>query len=525
MSRPPTIAQLAKIALSDPWDPSKELMYYLRQAEKLRREAEAYLEPPSMRSSSHHEVEHKQDYELAFIKLCKAATLVMERIPEHRDFEKLLNDGQRNNLKLNGLSMIGRLEEIKPLLMQRIIEWDQMHGLPPRLREAGREMAAAQWADMFKKQKEKEERAWAQQQQEVQLWEEKIHLRPYAERTWEQQQQEEVRLREEKIRLRKDAERMEIEERWREFEEREREFEARQRKTNDRVRNTIAVNNSGVVKFIPKVIRHDVRSKWPLPSSSQPPFAPAHEASLPMAASLTADQQAAAVGNEARARRQRGEQDKEWERLFLAWEGWQSRAQRQQKEMRLEMQLLEEMRMSKEAERGEMEERDKEIGPRQPATLKSWWYLSSSPVDTTSSATIVSLQPATPSTYHRFGTRGKERESAVNKQREQGEGVYVSTPHSHQDHAAYPRLSPVNDFEGLVNIGASPSHALFDYTTHPSLSFVDTTSLATTVSLHPGFGTRIVSPHSRLLTDGQRYKFKIVLVFDGLDEAGGETVV
>ncbi|KAG6918447.1 hypothetical protein DXG01_014324 [Tephrocybe rancida] len=127
-------------------------------AEKLRREANASLEPPSPPSSSHHE-EPKLDYEKAFIELVRAATLVMERIPEHRDFEKVLSEVQRENLKLvnvfvcvvqrgrgadgmqNGLSMMTRMGEIKPLLMQRIVAWDQAHGVLQQQgqREAARE--------------------------------------------------------------------------------------------------------------------------------------------------------------------------------------------------------------------------------------------------------------------------------------------------------------------------------------------------------------------------------------------------
>ncbi|KAG6918448.1 hypothetical protein DXG01_014325 [Tephrocybe rancida] len=112
MSRPPTITHLANIALSELWDPSKELKYYLQQAGELRREANAYLDPPSPPSSSHHEEEHESDYEKAFIKLARAATLVMERIPGHRDFEKVSSEVQRENLKL------------------RIIAWDWAYGVP-----------------------------------------------------------------------------------------------------------------------------------------------------------------------------------------------------------------------------------------------------------------------------------------------------------------------------------------------------------------------------------------------------------
>ncbi|KAG6918446.1 hypothetical protein DXG01_014323 [Tephrocybe rancida] len=313
MSRPPTIAHLANIALSDLWDPSKELKYYLRQAEKLRREANAYLEPPSPPSSSHHE-EPEPDYEKAFIKLARAATLVMERIPEHRDFEKVLSEVQRENLKLvsvfvcavrrgrgadgmqNGLSMMTRMGEIKPLLMQRIVAWDQAHGVPQQQqqgqREAGREKererengevrfnpslqrretrsmpplpslpqpsttaapppetslrkAAALAAAQRAAAAGEEERA-RRQRAELDMERERVIRAQEEERARAQRQQDEMRLREEEIRRKKEAERREVE-------ERERQIGARQREADEKarsVRRTIAVNNPGVVQTQP----------------------------------------------------------------------------------------------------------------------------------------------------------------------------------------------------------------------------------------------------------------------------------
>ncbi|KAG6839558.1 hypothetical protein C0991_001534, partial [Blastosporella zonata] len=113
--RPPTITFLAARALADYWDPAKELKHYLRMAERLRRDAETFLD------------EDPPKYDEAFILYARAATLVMERLPEHRDYEKTLNKDQRANLNANGQSMMARMAEIKPILLKRIAEWDAMY--------------------------------------------------------------------------------------------------------------------------------------------------------------------------------------------------------------------------------------------------------------------------------------------------------------------------------------------------------------------------------------------------------------
>ncbi|KAG6811657.1 hypothetical protein H0H92_006419 [Tricholoma furcatifolium] len=108
--RPLTISQLANIALDNLWDESKELKSYLRMAEKLRKEGQQALD--------------LKDYEASFVKFARAASLVMEYLPQHRDYTTLLNADQRNNLNLNGLDMMSRMAEIKPILIKKIADWD-----------------------------------------------------------------------------------------------------------------------------------------------------------------------------------------------------------------------------------------------------------------------------------------------------------------------------------------------------------------------------------------------------------------
>ena len=83
--RPATISELAERA-NIPWDESKGFKYHLKLAEKYRREGKEYA--------------RSGDMENAFVELAKAATLVLERLPEHPDYNAKLNPNQRHNLGL-----------------------------------------------------------------------------------------------------------------------------------------------------------------------------------------------------------------------------------------------------------------------------------------------------------------------------------------------------------------------------------------------------------------------------------------
>lgn len=82
--RPATIAELAAQAQENLWDPSKGLKHWLRTAEKSRRNAEALVAD--------------SDFEGAFVEYAKAATIVLEKLPTHREYQTLLNADQRHNL-------------------------------------------------------------------------------------------------------------------------------------------------------------------------------------------------------------------------------------------------------------------------------------------------------------------------------------------------------------------------------------------------------------------------------------------
>jgi hypothetical protein len=84
--RPASIAELADIARDGACEEGQELKYYLRVAEKYRRKGKEYVEAG--------------DLESAFIEYAKAATVVLERLPKHRDYHTLLTTAQRQNLGL-----------------------------------------------------------------------------------------------------------------------------------------------------------------------------------------------------------------------------------------------------------------------------------------------------------------------------------------------------------------------------------------------------------------------------------------
>ena len=83
--RPASISELAERA-NIPYDDSKGFKYHLKSAEKYRREGKEYV--------------RLGDLENGFVELAKAATIVLERLPEHPDYIAKLRPNQRHNLGL-----------------------------------------------------------------------------------------------------------------------------------------------------------------------------------------------------------------------------------------------------------------------------------------------------------------------------------------------------------------------------------------------------------------------------------------
>jgi len=90
-TRPATIAELADKSREDLWDPNKHLKHWLRTAELARKSGKQYAE--------------SGDYERSFVQLARAATIILEKMPTHKDYHTLLTSSQRHNLVLVSLSL------------------------------------------------------------------------------------------------------------------------------------------------------------------------------------------------------------------------------------------------------------------------------------------------------------------------------------------------------------------------------------------------------------------------------------
>ncbi|KAL6309483.1 hypothetical protein BKA93DRAFT_760290 [Sparassis latifolia] len=115
--RPATIAELAARAKDNLWDPSKGVKHWLRTAEKARRAGSTYL--------------NTGDFERAFVEYAKAATIVLERLPTHKDYHDLLSAEQRHNLGMNGQDILDNLSRLKPVLVDRYETWQARNEAGP----------------------------------------------------------------------------------------------------------------------------------------------------------------------------------------------------------------------------------------------------------------------------------------------------------------------------------------------------------------------------------------------------------
>ena len=85
-TKPATITALVERALENIWDERKELKHFLRIAERSRKDGKEFVK--------------QGDLENAFVSFARAATLVVEKLPTHRDYSKFLDESQRQNLLL-----------------------------------------------------------------------------------------------------------------------------------------------------------------------------------------------------------------------------------------------------------------------------------------------------------------------------------------------------------------------------------------------------------------------------------------
>jgi len=84
--RPLTVAELSERALHNLWDPSKGLKQWLKKADGFRKAGRAHAEAGEL--------------EEAFMEYAKSATIILEKLPMHKEYYTLLSPTQRHNLGL-----------------------------------------------------------------------------------------------------------------------------------------------------------------------------------------------------------------------------------------------------------------------------------------------------------------------------------------------------------------------------------------------------------------------------------------
>ena len=82
--RPLSIAELADRALHNLWDSSRSLKQWLKAADGFRKAGRSYVDAG--------------DLEAAFVEFAKAATIILEKLPTHKEYYTLLSPTQRHNL-------------------------------------------------------------------------------------------------------------------------------------------------------------------------------------------------------------------------------------------------------------------------------------------------------------------------------------------------------------------------------------------------------------------------------------------
>lgn len=106
--RPATIRELAERARVD-WDSSKTLKFWLKAAQLARNKGKDLV--------------NGEDIEGAFVEYAKAATIALEMIPTHSEYNVSLNISQRSNLDQHGQQLLDRLSGLKAILVNRYEIW------------------------------------------------------------------------------------------------------------------------------------------------------------------------------------------------------------------------------------------------------------------------------------------------------------------------------------------------------------------------------------------------------------------
>ncbi|KAJ7909268.1 hypothetical protein B0H13DRAFT_640697 [Mycena leptocephala] len=120
-TRPATISELATAAAETSSSNSNgDLKNLLRRADGHRRTGGVYMARTTGGSSgTATSTDIGLDLERAFIEYARAATLIVETVPAHREYNTGLNAEQRANLKANGEDILQHLGQLKAALVER----------------------------------------------------------------------------------------------------------------------------------------------------------------------------------------------------------------------------------------------------------------------------------------------------------------------------------------------------------------------------------------------------------------------